>query len=110
MFLKGVLALLHNGLLGTSEIYFGVMLCTLGSCDHIHPVSAVTVTYFRCFLVVGSLNVVLGWIFSRISALQLRYMDVRASRVVIVFPQSLNLTPTSGPEVFEGQRAWHLPV
>ena len=29
--------------------YLGVMLCTSGSCDHIHSVSAVTATYFRCF-------------------------------------------------------------
>ena len=49
MFLKGLLALLQTNLLETSVILLGVMLCTLGSCDHIHSVSAVTVTYFRCF-------------------------------------------------------------
>ena len=71
MFLKGLLALLHNGLRGTSEIYFGVMLCTLGSCDHIHSVSAVTVTYFRCFPSSWKLE---RCLFSRISALQLWYI------------------------------------
>ena len=49
MFLKGLLALLQNGLLEISIILLCAMLCTLGSCDHIHSVSAVTVTYFRCF-------------------------------------------------------------
>ena len=90
MFLKGLLAFLRNGLRGTSEIYFGVMLCL---CDHIHSVSAVTVTYFRCFPSSWKLERCLRWIFSRISALQLWYMAVRASCVVIVFPRSLNLTP-----------------